>query len=63
MITEIAMAWMWVMFGTTRVIWEFFRANEKLFWGLSELALWSIALTVAGVIWLVLDKKKGEKEI
>jgi prolipoprotein diacylglyceryltransferase len=57
------MAWMWVMFGSTRVIWEFFRANEKLFWGLSELALWSIALTVAGVIWLVLDKKKGEKEI
>ena len=56
------MAWMWVMFGSTRVIWEFFRANEKLFWGLSELALWSIALTVAGVIWLVLDKKKGEKE-
>jgi phosphatidylglycerol:prolipoprotein diacylglycerol transferase len=57
------MAWMWVMFGSTRVIWEFFRANEKLFLGLSELALWSIALTVAGVIWLVLDKKKGEKEI
>ena len=57
------MAWMWVMFGPTRVIWEFFRANEKLFWGLSELALWSIALTVAGVIWLVLNKKKGEKEI
>ena len=57
------MAWMWVMFGSTRVIWEFFRANEKLFWGLSELALWSIALAVAGVIWLVLDKKKGEKEI
>jgi prolipoprotein diacylglyceryltransferase len=57
------MAWMWVMFGSTRVIWEFFRANEKLFWGLSELALWSIALTVAGVIWLVLDIKKEEKEI
>ena len=57
------MAWMWVMFGSTRVIWEFFRANEKLFLGLSELALWSIALTVAGVVWLVLDKKKGEKEI
>ena len=33
------MAWMWVMFGPTRVIWEFFRANEKLFLGLSELAL------------------------
>ena len=58
----ITMAWMWVMFGSTRVIWEFFRANEKLFLGLSELALWSIALTVAGVIWLILDKKKGEKE-
>lgn len=57
------MAWMWVMFGSTRVIWEFFRANDKLFWGLSELALWSIALTVAGVIWLILDKKKGEKKV
>ena len=54
------MAWMWVMFGPTRVIWEYFRANEKLFLGLSELALWSAALTVAGVIWLILDKRQGE---
>jgi prolipoprotein diacylglyceryltransferase len=58
----ITMAWMWVMFGSTRVLWEFFRANEKLFLGLSELALWSIALTVAGIVWLVLDKRKGEKK-
>ena len=57
------MAWMWVMFGSTRVIWEFFRANEKLFLGLSELALWSILLTVAGVVWLILDRKEGKKEI
>ena len=56
------MAWMWVMFGPTRVIWEFFRANEKLFWGLSELSLWSIALTVAGVIWLSLDKRQGDEK-
>ena len=55
------MAWMWVMFGPTRVIWEFFRANEKLLLGLSELALWSVALTVGGVIWLILNNKKGEK--
>jgi phosphatidylglycerol:prolipoprotein diacylglycerol transferase len=59
----ITMAWMWVMFGSTRVVWEFFRANEKLFLGLSELALWSIALTVAGVVWLILDKRKGEKKV
>ena len=57
------MAWMWVMFGPTRVVWEFFRANEKLFWGLSELALWSIALTVAGVLWLTLDKRQGEENV
>ena len=57
------MPWMWVMFGSTRVIWEFFRANEKLFWGLSELALWSAALFVAGVLWLILDKKQGEKSV
>ena len=57
------MAWMWVMFGPTRVIWEFFRANEKLFWGLSELALWSIALTVAGVLWLILEKRQREEKI
>ena len=56
------MAWMWVMFGPTRVIWEFFRANEKLFWGLSELALWSTALTVAGVIWLILSKREVDKK-
>ena len=57
------MAWMWVMFGPTRVIWEFFRANEKLFWGLSELALWSVALTVAGALWLILDYKKGVQRV
>ena len=57
------MAWMWVLFGPTRVIWEFFRANEKLFWGLSELALWSVALTVAGVLWLILDKKQVGESI
>ena len=57
------MPWMWVMFGSTRVIWEFFRANEKLFWGLSELALWSTALFAAGVLWLILDKKQGEKSV
>lgn len=57
------MAWMWVMFGPTRVLWEFFRANEKLFLGLSELALWSVALSVAGIIWLILDNRKGEKVI
>ena len=56
----ITMAWMWVMFGSTRVVWEFFRANDKLFWGLSELSLWSIALTVAGVAWLILNKWKGK---
>lgn len=57
------MAWMWALFGPTRVIWEFFRANEKLFFGLSELALWSVALTVAGVIWLILDKRQGEERV
>ena len=57
------MAWMWVLFGPTRVIWEFFRANEKLFLGLSELSLWSIALTVAGVLWLISDKREGEKSV
>ena len=57
------MAWMWVLFGPTRVIWEFFRANEKLFWGLSELSLWSIVLSIAGVLWLILYKKQGEKGV
>lgn len=57
------MPWMWVLFGSTRVIWEFFRANEKLFWGLSELSLWSIALTVGGILWLILDKRQGEEHI
>ena len=57
----ITMAWMWVMFGSTRVLWEYSRANEKIFLGLSELALWSVALTVAGVIWLIFSKKQGEE--
>ena len=56
------MAWMWVMFGPTRVFWEFFRANEKLFLGLSELSLWSIALTAAGTIWLILSNRQANKK-
>ena len=57
------MAWMWVLFGPTRVIWEFFRANEKLFGGLSELSLWSVALSIAGVLWLIFDKRQGEENV
>ena len=57
------MAWMWVTFGPTRVIWEFFRANDKLCLGLSELSRWSIALTIAGAIWLISDKRQGEKRV
>lgn len=52
------MAWMFVLFGSSRTVWEFFRDNQKVLFGLSELALWSSAMAVIGAAWIVLDTKK-----
>lgn len=55
------MAWMLLLFGSTRVVWEFLRDNEKIVFGLSELALWSIAMAMVGAVWLLIDSKKRKR--
>ena len=54
---------MLVLFGATRFIWEFFRDNYKLFFGLSKLALWALLAFVVGVIWLVVQHRKEANAI
>lgn len=53
------MAEMLLLFGLTRVGWEYLRDSRKYFFGLSELAFWALAITVVGTVWLiVLHNKK-----
>ena len=46
-------AWYLVVFGVTRFIWEFMRDNEKIWYGLSELALHAFVAAVVGILCLV----------
>jgi len=50
--------WFLVMFGSTRFVLEFFRDNQKLFWGISELALHALVCFTVGMITLTLSKKR-----
>lgn len=53
---------MLTIFGSTRFICEFLRDNDKLFFGISSLALHALFMFVVGVIWLVVLNKKEAKE-
>lgn len=46
--------WYLVLFGATRFIWEFFRDNEKIWLGISELAFHALGAFAVGMICLVL---------
>lgn len=48
-----------VLFGGTRFVLEFFRDNEKLFLGLSELTLFAAACVILGIGILLYQRKKG----
>ncbi len=49
---------MLVLFGSTRFLFEFLRDNDKMFWGISNLAIHALFMFVVGVIWLVYFNKK-----
>ena len=49
---------MLVLFGSSRFIFEFFRDNGKLFWGISLLAVHAFIMFVVGVIWISVRKRK-----
>ena len=56
---------MLVLFGSTRFIYEFFRDNVKLFWGISNLAIHAFVMFVVGLVWLIVAfilKRKKEKQ-
>ena len=52
---------MLVLFGSTRFLFEFLRDNEKMFWGISNLAIHALFMFVVGVIWIVIRKTKPNK--
>ena len=54
---------MLMLFGYTRFFFEFARNNEKLFWGISELALHALLAGIVGTVSYFIVKnhlKKGE---
>ena len=54
--------WMLILFGTTRFALEFLRDNQKLFWGISTLAIHCIVMVLVGIIWLKKSKAKPEEK-
>ena len=56
--------WMLILFGGTRFFLEFLRDNEKIFLGISNLAIHSLIMVVAGIIWLSrIDVGKDKKSL
>lgn len=53
--------WFLVMFGSTRFILEFFRDNQKLLWGISELSLHALTCLIVGVVILTLNRYKERR--
>lgn len=47
-------AWYLIMFGGTRFLWEFLRDNEKIWMGVSELALHALSAFIVGIIILII---------
>ena len=52
---------MLTLFGSSRFVFEFFRNNEKMFWGISNLAVHALFMFIVGVVWIILAKKKSTK--
>jgi len=53
---------MLVLFGFTRFWLEFLRDNHKVLWGLSKFSLWSVALVVAGCVWIAVLAIRRRRE-
>ena len=56
---------MLIMFGSSRFIFEFFRANKKIFLGCSSLSFHALFMCVAGIVALIIikHKKKSVKKM
>jgi phosphatidylglycerol:prolipoprotein diacylglycerol transferase len=53
---------MLMVFGSTRFLCEFLRDNDKLIWGISNLAFHALFMFVVGMIWIIVAKRKKKKE-
>lgn len=51
-----------ITFGATRFCLEFLRCNTKLFWGISDLALWALLMVIVGIVWYAVLKSKVKAE-
>lgn len=54
--------WYLILFGSTRFIWEFFRDNEKIWHGISELAFHALGALFVGLIWFVFLKRFSKRK-
>ena len=50
-----------VTFGGTRFLLEFLRDNEKLFLGISSLALHALFMVLVGTVWLMVLYEKNQQ--
>lgn len=50
-----------ILFGSTRFLLEFLRDNEKLFWGISNLALHAAFMVLMGIGWKIYIRKEAVK--
>ena len=53
---------MLVLFGSSRFLFEFLRDNEKMFWGISNLAIHALFMFVVGIVWIIVYKKHMAKK-
>lgn len=53
---------MLVMFGFTRFIWEFFRDNQKLVLGCSNLAFHALFMCIVGIVVLIVVRNSEKKK-
>lgn len=52
-------AWYLTLFGGTRFVWEFFRDNEKIWHGISELAFHALFAFILGILVLMFLKRRS----
>ena len=55
------MALFMILAGLSRFVLEFFRDNLKLFWGISELALWAFITFLTGCVMMLVISKSSKK--
>lgn len=54
---------MLILFGSTRFIWEFFRNNEKILWGCSELAFHALFMCIVGIVAFVIIYRRNKLKL